>query len=140
MDSNIKNILNTIESINNNRSENLSPKIIKNSNKDKKQINQKIKSAKPKKLKQNKIISSTILTKEVKNPLWLSVSQAAAIGGVNNKTIRRAIQNRLISYKIVNNRYILDFKSLITYLYSNTKLKNKLNLQGIGQYIVKWRE
>jgi len=74
------------------------------------------------------------------NPVLLSVSEAAKIGGVNDKTIRRAIQAKKINYKIANNRYQIDLASLIKYLYTSTKLKNKLNAYGIGQYIEKWRK
>lgn len=84
--------------------------------------------------------SDFMLSKNFLYPIWLSVSESAKIGGVNNKTIRRAIQNKNLKYKIVNNRYFIDIKSLVIYLYSNKKLINKLNQYGLGQYIEKWRE
>jgi len=88
----------------------------------------------------NKKLSQAIpLTKQVPNPLWLSVSEAAKLGGVKNKTIRRAIQSKTIKYIVVGNRYLIDFTSLIRYLYSKTKLKNKLNQFGVGQYIEEWK-
>ncbi|OGF27744.1 hypothetical protein A2331_06580 [Candidatus Falkowbacteria bacterium RIFOXYB2_FULL_34_18] len=80
-----------------------------------------------------------ILLKNVSNPLWISVSEAAKFGGVTTKTIRRAIQTEKIAYKIIKNRYLIDFRSTILYLHTKTKLKNKLNEFGIGQYIKKWR-
>ena len=83
--------------------------------------------------------NSTILSKDVLNPIWISVSQAANIGGVKNKTVRRAIQANKIKYIIVKNRYQIDLASFIIYLHTKTKLKNKLNQYGIGQYINKWR-
>jgi hypothetical protein len=73
------------------------------------------------------------------NPLWLSVSEATKLGGVQDKTIRRAIQFNYLKYKIINNRYLIDFPSLIVYLHSKTKLKNKLNQFGLGQYVDKWK-
>lgn len=82
--------------------------------------------------------SISILNKPVLNPVWLSVSEAAKIGGVQTKTIRRAIQSKTIKFKIINNRYLIDFQSLIIYLHTKTKIKNKLNQYGIGQYIEKW--
>ena len=91
-----------------------------------------------KKLKTRRVI--TILTKNVLNHLWLSIAEAANLGGVTTKTIRRAIQSQKIIYKIVKNKYMVDFSSIILYLYSNKKLKNKLEQYGIGQYIEKWRE
>ncbi len=73
-------------------------------------------------------------------PIWLSVSEAAKLGGINKKTIRRAMKNGNISFKILKNRYIIDLSSLIRFLYSSKKLKNKLNFNGIGQYIKNWRK
>ena len=51
---------------------------------------------------------------EVKSPVWLSVSEAAKIGGVQTKTIRRAIQDNQIKYKIIGNRYLIDFSPCLT--------------------------
>ncbi len=73
------------------------------------------------------------------NPLWLSVSEAAKIGGVKNKTIRRAIQFNTIKFRIIGNRYQVDLSSVIDYLFSKTKLKNKFNQFGLGQYVDKWK-
>lgn len=76
---------------------------------------------------------------DIKSIIWLSVSEAAKIGGVQNKTVRRAIQFNYIKYKIIGNRYLIDFSSLIAYLHTKTKLKNKLNQFGLGQYVDKWK-
>lgn len=76
---------------------------------------------------------------KLKTPIWLSVSEAAKIGGVQAKTIRRAIQYNKVKYKIIGNRYSIDFPSLISFLYTKTKLKNKLNQFGLGQYVDKWK-
>lgn len=76
---------------------------------------------------------------EIKTPIWLSVSEAARIGGVQTKTIRRAIQYNKIKYKIIGNRYSIDLFSLIIFLQTKTKLKNKLNQLGLGQYVDKWK-
>jgi hypothetical protein len=77
--------------------------------------------------------------KEVLFPIWLTISESAKIGGVNNKTIRRAILGKTIKYKVVKNRYSVELGSLLNYLKTNKKLENKLNFNGIGQYIDKWR-
>lgn len=71
-------------------------------------------------------------------PLWLSVSEAAKIGGVEQKTIRRAIQSEKVKFKIINDRYLIEFSSMVKYLYSNTKLRNKFLSFGVGQYVDKW--
>ena len=81
-----------------------------------------------------------LLSKEYKNPLWLSISEAAKLGGVTNKTIRRAIKSHTIKYKIIGNRYLVDFKSLVIYLHTKKKLANKLKEYGIGQYIESWKQ
>ncbi len=76
---------------------------------------------------------------EIDNTLWLSVSESAKLGGVTTKTIRRAIQDKRIRYSVVGNRYKIDFLSVVQYLHTKTKLKNKLNQYGIGQYIEEWK-
>jgi len=85
-------------------------------------------------------INYKLLTRESAYPIWFSISEAAKIGGVQNKTIRRAIQAKIIKYKILKDRYLIDFSSLIKYFFKTTKLKNKLNKYGIGQYVDKWKE
>lgn len=79
--------------------------------------------------------------KKVNSPVWLSVSEAAKIGGVQGKTIRRAIKfDPSLAYRIVKNRYQIELGSLLVFLNKNTKLKNKLIGFGFGQYVDKWRE
>ena len=77
---------------------------------------------------------------DIINTIWLSVREAAKMGGVNNKTIRRSISAKTIKYKVVNNRYFIDFLTVIKLLQANTKLNNKLNQFGIGQYVDKWKK
>ncbi|MFA5024597.1 MAG: hypothetical protein WC523_06630 [Patescibacteria group bacterium] len=82
---------------------------------------------------------STTLWTEVKNPVWLSVSEAADLGGVQDKTIRRAIKSdQNLKYKIIKNRYQIELGSLLQFLHKNTKLKNKLLEFGLGQYVKEW--
>lgn len=88
---------------------------------------------------EEKSISPT--KKEIKEPLWLSISEAAKVGGVQSRTIRRAIKNNdNIKYKIANNMYYIRFDSLMEYLHRTTKLKNKFNDHGIGQYVKEWED
>jgi hypothetical protein len=70
--------------------------------------------------------------------IWLSVSECAKLGGVEPKTIRRALKKDL-RFKIVRNRYRIDFSSLVKYLRQSTKLKNKLEKNGLGQYVAAWK-
>jgi len=76
----------------------------------------------------------------IKEPVWLSVSESAKFGGIQTKTIRRALQANKLVYKIVKDRYLIDLKSLLSFLYSTKKLANKLNQFGVGQYIDNWKE
>ena len=76
---------------------------------------------------------------QTNSPLWLSISESAKISGIQNKTIRRAIQYNSVKYKIIGNRYLVDFPSLVAYLHTKTKLKNKFNQFGLGQYVDKWK-
>ncbi len=76
----------------------------------------------------------------ITNQIWVSVSEAAKLGGVQGKTIRRAIKsNYNLKYKIVKNRYQIELGSLLVFLNHNTKLKNKLKYHGLGQYVDSWR-
>lgn len=76
----------------------------------------------------------------INKAIWLSVSEAAKLGGVQSKTIRRAIKSSYnLKYKIIKNRYQIDLSSLLQYLRRNTKLHNKLKKTGLGQYIEKWK-
>jgi len=79
-----------------------------------------------------------ILNINIENPIWLSVSESAKIAGVQAKTIRRAISSKKLVYKIVKDRYLIDLKSVIIFTKQTTKLNNKLNHFGIGQYIKEW--
>lgn len=73
-------------------------------------------------------------------PLWISVSEAAALGGVQHKTIRRAIKDDpRLRYRIVKDRYQIELSSLINFLHKNTKLYNKLLRFGLGQYVERWK-
>lgn len=79
-------------------------------------------------------------TKEVRYPIWVSVSEAADLGGVQSKTIRRAIKSDAnLKYRIVKNRYHIELGSLLIFLNKNTKLKNKFKEFGLGQYVSEWQ-
>jgi len=73
-------------------------------------------------------------------PLWLSVSETANVSGVKTKTIRRAIAAKTVRYKVINNRYFIEFGTALSYLKETTKLANKLYQFGIGQYVEKWKK
>lgn len=69
----------------------------------------------------------------------VSISEAARLFGVNNQTIRRAIKSGEITYIVVASRYKINFESLIKWSQEKTTIRNKLNKNGIGQYIDKWK-
>lgn len=69
----------------------------------------------------------------------VSVSEAARLFGVNPQTIRRAIRDQEITYIVVAGRYKLNFESLVRWSQSKTRVKQKLDTQGIGQYVTKWK-
>ena len=75
-----------------------------------------------------------------KKEIWLSVTEAADLGGVNDKTIRRALkESDTLLYKINKDRYKIELKSLIKYMELNTKLNNKFLNYGLGQYVKEWK-
>lgn len=94
-----------------------------------------------KNLSKASIESSTTI---INNPLWLSVSEAAKFGGVQTKTIRRALKLEKtnddqgvsdLKFRIIKNRYQIELSSLLIYLHSTKKLLNKYINYGIGQYL-----
>lgn len=76
---------------------------------------------------------------EAQKPIRVTISQAANLFGISEKTIRRAIQNQEILYVVVRGVYKVNFESLLKWSQSRIKTKNKLDNQGIGQYVDKWK-
>jgi len=73
------------------------------------------------------------------NIVRVSVSEAAKLFGVDQKTIRRAIQKQELRYIVVRGRYKINFESLIKWSQKRPTIKNKAQKFGIGQYISKWK-
>lgn len=69
----------------------------------------------------------------------LSVSEAAKFFGIDAKTIRRAIAAHEINYVVVRGRYKIDFDSLLKWSQTRPTVKNKLDKNGVGQYVDKWK-
>ena len=65
----------------------------------------------------------------------LSVSETAKLAGVDNKTIRRAIKDKRIKYKVFENRYAIRLSSLIEFVHGAKKIRNKFFTHGLGQYV-----
>lgn len=69
----------------------------------------------------------------------LSVSEAAKFFGVSPRTIRRAIAEKAVDYILVQNRYKIDLASLLNWASKTTTVRNKLEKDGIGQYVAQWK-
>lgn len=74
-----------------------------------------------------------------KAPVRVTISQAANLFGVNEKTVRRAIASGDLLYIVVRGVYKINFESLLRWSQSRTKLRNKLEKEGIGQFVDQWR-
>jgi len=74
-----------------------------------------------------------------KNPIRLTISQASNLFGVSQKTIRRALQEEVVSYVVVRGVYKISFESILKWSQSRVKIKNKMDNNGIGQYVDKWK-
>ncbi|MFA6514242.1 MAG: hypothetical protein WCT50_03090 [Patescibacteria group bacterium] len=85
--------------------------------------------------------NKALAIEEVLHPIWISVSEAADLGGVQGKTIRRALKDEKadLVFRIVKNRYQIELGSLILFLHRNKKLNNKLQDFGLGQYVSGWK-
>lgn len=74
-----------------------------------------------------------------KAPVRVTISQAANLFGVNEKTIRRAISNGEVLYIVVRGVYKINFESLLKWSQSRPKLQHKLENDGIGQFVGQWK-
>lgn len=75
----------------------------------------------------------------MKNIIRVSVSEAARLFGVDQKTIRRALKDNQLKYVVVKDRYKINFESLLEWSQGRTSASNKLAKDGIGQYVDKWK-
>lgn len=74
-----------------------------------------------------------------KQPIRVTISQAANLFGVSQKTIRRAISAGEVKYVVVRQIYKISFESLLKWSQNKTKIRNKFNNKGIGQYANQWK-
>lgn len=75
----------------------------------------------------------------IDNILRLSVSEAAKLFGISQRTVRRAIANDEVIYIVVQGRYKINFDSLLNWSQSSSTIKKKRDKAGIGQFVEKWR-
>jgi len=73
------------------------------------------------------------------NIIRLSISEAAKLFGIDQKTIRRALKKQELHYIVVRGRYKLNFSSLLKWSQKRVTVKNKTNKYGLGQYVEKWK-
>ena len=69
----------------------------------------------------------------------LSVSEAARMFGISQRTIRRAIKNQEITYVVVQGRYKINFESVLRWSQRTTTVRNKRDKKGLGQYVGQWK-
>ena len=69
----------------------------------------------------------------------LSVSEAARLFGISQRTVRRAIAEGKITYVVVQGRYKINFESLLKWSQETTTIRNKRDQKGVGQYVHQWR-
>jgi AraC-like DNA-binding protein len=82
------------------------------------------------------MVRRKIQEKLIRHPLWLLISEAAKLAGVSAKTIRRAVkETEGLSFRIINGRYYVELLSVVEFLEKSTKLSNRLNTFGLGQYV-----
>jgi hypothetical protein len=112
----------------------------KNIEKKSRTINEKTSYAKATADKSEKKSGSGFLSQDADNPIWLTMAEAAKLGGIQKRTIKRAVRAGAIRYRIVESRYQVDLRATLLYFLSKKKLWNKLNEFGIGQYVQKWKE
>lgn len=77
--------------------------------------------------------------KAPKFPIRVSVSEASRLFGVTPTTIRQAIKNQNLRYIVVRGRYKINFESLVNWSQKNTRRRLKLEQEGLGQYVEKWK-
>ena len=68
----------------------------------------------------------------------VSVSEAARLFGVSDKTIRKALAANELTYIVVRGRYKINFESLVKWSQKSTRRKNQLAQNGIGQFVTDW--
>ncbi|MEK7125603.1 MAG: helix-turn-helix domain-containing protein [Patescibacteria group bacterium] len=72
-------------------------------------------------------------------PIRVSISQAANLFGITERTIRTALRHGELHYVIVRNRYKINFDSLLVWSQKSTRRRIKRDGQGIGRYVGTWK-
>lgn len=72
------------------------------------------------------------------HPLPLSVSEAARLFGLSEKTVRRAIKDRELPVMLIKGRYRMQFKDVLDWSSGRPRLTYARDTRGIGQFIAVW--
>jgi len=72
-------------------------------------------------------------------PIRVSVSEAARLFGVSDRTIRSAIKKDEVQYVVVRGRYKISFESLLKWSQKSTRRRNQRDARGMGQYVGQWK-
>jgi excisionase family DNA binding protein len=75
----------------------------------------------------------------MKPVIRLSVSEAAKMFGISQRTVRRALQTEEITYVVVQGRYKINFESLLRWSQRTTTVRNKRDRLGVGQFVGQWK-
>jgi excisionase family DNA binding protein len=75
----------------------------------------------------------------IDNIIRLSVSEAARMFGVSQRTIRRAIAEQEVTYVVVQGRYKINFESLLKWSQSASTIRRKRDEAGLGQFVAQWK-
>ena len=72
-------------------------------------------------------------------PIRISISQAANLFGITERTIRTALRRGELHYVVVRSRYKISFDSLLVWSQKSTRRQTKRDAQGIGRYVGTWK-
>lgn len=72
-------------------------------------------------------------------PIRLSITQAANLFGVTERTIRTALRRTELHYIVVRNRYRINFDSLLAWSQKSSRRRNRRDSRGLGRFVHTWR-
>lgn len=79
------------------------------------------------------------MTDASNNAFRVTLSEAAKLFGIHDKTLRRALKRGELRYVVVRGRYRLHFESLMVWSQKTVTVRNKRDSQGIGQWVEQWK-
>ena len=89
--------------------------------------------------KMKKTVLPPVSDQQDEQAVRISISEAAALFGVNPRTIRRALAAKELRYVVVRGRYKIHFGSLVTWSQRTSTVRNKRDQKGIGQWVDQWK-